>query len=52
MTPLVEAYRAVTLEEQLPDPIGLAAVAAVGIVVAYAGYTLFKRLQGGFVDEL
>jgi lipopolysaccharide transport system permease protein len=52
MTSLVEAYRAVTLQGQLPDPIGLGTLAAVGIVVAFAGYALFKRLQGGFADEL
>lgn len=52
MTSLVEAYRAVTLQGQLPDPIGLGALAAVGLVASFAGYAFFKRLQGNFADEL
>lgn len=52
MSTLIEGYRAVLLEQRLPDAGPLAALALVSGAVAVAGLAVFQRLRGGFVDEL
>jgi lipopolysaccharide transport system permease protein len=52
LTALLTAYRDILLEGVAPDPRPLAIVAVVSAAVAAAGYTLFRRLEPGFVDEL
>lgn len=52
MSTLIDGYRAVLLEQSLPDAGPLALVALAAVVAAAAGLMVFQRLRGGFVDEL
>lgn len=52
MTTLLQSYRAVLLGTPFPPLWRLGVVLAVSLALAGAGYALFRRLQGGFVDEL
>ncbi|HEX3277788.1 MAG TPA: ABC transporter permease [Thermoleophilaceae bacterium] len=49
---LIEAYRAVLIGDPGPSVLGVAAVSAASVALAVAGLTMFRRLEGGFVDEL
>lgn len=51
-TTLVDAWRAVLLEDRLPAAGGLLAVFGAGLVVGALGIVFFRRLDGSFVDEL
>ena len=52
VTPLIEAYRDILLLGRIPPVSRLAALLAMGVVACVVGYALFRRLRGGFVDEL
>ena len=52
MTTLLDLYRALLLGHPFPAVAHVVAVTALSVGVALLGYTLFKRLQPGFVDEL
>lgn len=52
LTILLEAYRAVLIEQRLPEAGPLLGVAAASTAVAAAGYVVFQKLRDGFVDEL
>ncbi|MEX2194787.1 MAG: ABC transporter permease [Thermoleophilaceae bacterium] len=52
LTTILEAYRAVLIEQRLPDAVPLLIVTAASAAVAAAGLLVFQRLRGGFVDEL
>lgn len=52
LTTLIEGYRDVLLDGTLPPARDVAALGAVSVAIAAAGYWLFRRLQDGFVDEL
>lgn len=52
LTTLVESYRSVLIERSLPDPGALALVTAASLVLATLGLVAFRRLEGGFADEL
>lgn len=49
---LLEAYRDVLLENRVPEIAPLAVVLLVGLVLAAAGFALFRRLAAGFAEEL
>jgi lipopolysaccharide transport system permease protein len=49
---LIDAYRAVLLRGQIPDPGTLITLALITIVVVAAGYFVFTRASRHFVDEL
>ena len=52
MSTLIEAYRDVLIERQLPDLGALALVLAGAAVLTLAALAVFRRLAPGFVDEL
>jgi lipopolysaccharide transport system permease protein len=52
MTTLIEAYRAIFLEGSLPDAKRFGILAIVSLGVAALGYAVFRKAEGGFVDEL
>lgn len=52
LTTLIEGYRAVLIEQRLPDPAPIALAAVASVALAALGLAVFRRLQGGFVDEL
>lgn len=52
LTPLVEGYRDVLIDEKLPGAGPLLAVTAVSLAVAALGLYLFQRLRPRFADEL
>jgi len=52
MTTLIESYRAVLLGDRFPPTGHFVAVAVAGVLIAVAGLLCFRRLSGGFVDEL
>jgi lipopolysaccharide transport system permease protein len=52
LTPLLEGYRDVLVNGQLPPAGPIAAVAAASIAMAALGLVVFQRLRQGFVDEL
>lgn len=52
MTTLLQCYRAVLLGSPFPPLWRVGLVVALSLVLAAGGYALFRRLQGGFVDEL
>jgi len=49
--PVVET-RAVLILGRMPDPLGLAIYAAVGLIMAGLGYTWFQKTRKGFADVL
>lgn len=52
LTTLFESYRDVLLDGRLPAAGPLLLVAAASVGLAAAGLVFFRRLRGGFVDEL
>lgn len=52
LTTLVDGYHAVVVDGELPGATSLAVLAGVSALLAGLGYLLFRRLSGGFVDEL
>lgn len=52
LTTLLTAYRDILLRGELPAPGSLALLAAGSAALAAIAYTVFRRLEGGFVDEL
>jgi ABC-type polysaccharide/polyol phosphate export permease len=52
LTTLMESYRSVLIYGTVPPRGRLAIVAAISVVVAAAGWVVFRRLQGRLVDEL
>jgi lipopolysaccharide transport system permease protein len=52
LTTLLLSYRDVMLDGEVPAAGPLALLAAVSALLALAGYAVFRRLEGGFVDEL
>jgi lipopolysaccharide transport system permease protein len=52
LTTLLSAYRDVMLEGQVPPVVPLLLLTAASALVAVAGLAVFRRLEGGFVDEL
>lgn len=51
MTHVIEAYRAVLVDGTLPG-VGFAVTAAASVVLALAGFALYRRVSPSFVDEL
>jgi lipopolysaccharide transport system permease protein len=49
---VVEAYRAVVLEQRLPGPAHVAALAAMALVAFVGGHWFFARSKHAFVDVL
>lgn len=52
MTPVIEAYRAILYEKQIPEFATLIQAAALGVLVCVIGYISFRKLQKGFAEEL
>lgn len=52
MVEILEAYRAVLLDNAWPDFAGLGGVAAVGGVILFWSFRLFRRASARFVEEL
>jgi ABC-type polysaccharide/polyol phosphate export permease len=52
MAYLVEAYRGVVLEHQVPQLAPFAVFCATSVVVFVAGYWVFNRLKYEFADVL
>jgi lipopolysaccharide transport system permease protein len=52
MTTLVDGWRSVLIEGRLPDALGLAVVAVASCALAAVALVVFRRLEGGLVDEL
>ena len=50
MVGLIDAYRAVILTGESPGAWPLAASAAVGVILLFAGYAYFKRSEATFAD--
>jgi ABC-type polysaccharide/polyol phosphate export permease len=51
MSGIIEAYRAVLLNQQLPDyTLGIAGV--ISIIVVVVGYWFFKRVEFQFADAV
>ena len=49
---VVEAYRALVMDQRLPDPAHAAALAAMALVAFVAGHWVFRRSKHAFVDVL
>ena len=49
---LVRGYRAVLLSSNMPDPVDLAVVAALGAAVFLMGGLFFRQMKRGFADVL
>jgi lipopolysaccharide transport system permease protein len=49
---LVEAYRAVFLRGELPDPVAVLALAALSTLLLWVGHRTFTRASYRFVEEL
>lgn len=52
LTTLVEAQRAIFMRGPAPSALALVLVTLASLAVAAVGMLVFRRLQGGFVDEL
>ena len=52
MAGLVDAYRALILRGQLPNPNSLAVVLFFSILAFVIGYAMFKKMQGAFADVI
>jgi ABC-type polysaccharide/polyol phosphate export permease len=52
MTQIVEAYRAVLLYGQAPDPIGFGATALLSVVVLFVGWSVFHRAEFTFAENI
>ncbi len=52
MTHLINAYRDIFYNQEMPDIMPLAIVFAISVVLLVAGYFIFKKLQKGFAEEL
>jgi ABC-type polysaccharide/polyol phosphate export permease len=52
LTTIVDGYHSIVLDGRLPAAGWLAAVALLSVVLAAVGLVFFRRLSGGFVDEL
>ena len=52
MTVIVQGHHEILIDDQVPNLLGLALVAAVSGLIAWAGFRVFNRLSPGFVDEL
>ena len=50
MAGLIEAYRAILLTDEWPDPRYLLSAAVIAIVLLVGGYWFFKRVEGVFAD--
>lgn len=49
---IVDAYRAVLMEGQLPEILPLSILSVVALVLLWIGYNIFKRASYTFVEEL
>jgi lipopolysaccharide transport system permease protein len=52
MTTIVDGWRSVLIDGRIPDAGGLLVVAAGSIALAALALVVFRRLEGGFADEL
>ena len=52
MTQIVEAYRAVLVYGQMPDPVGFGATAALSLVVLLGGWLAFHRAEFTFAENI
>ncbi len=52
MVHVIDAYRAILLDGQMPDWLGLSAVGIAACLLVVAGYSLFRRMSDRFLDEL
>lgn len=52
MTTILEGYRATLIDAAAPDFAALGLVALASAALAVLGLLVFRRLEGGFVDEL
>jgi lipopolysaccharide transport system permease protein len=52
MVQIVDAYRAVLLRGEMPDPQGFSYLMVVSVLLLTAGYTWFRRTSYRFPDEL
>lgn len=52
LTVIVDSYRDLFLYHQMPDWQGLGIVFVLGLFVLIVGYTIFKKLEVGFAEEL
>jgi lipopolysaccharide transport system permease protein len=52
MVHLLDAYRAILMRGELPDPLSLAALGVISGCLLYFGYLMFKRASYFFVEEL
>lgn len=51
-TPFAEGFHAILLHATMPEPMSLALAIIYTIAALLAGYSLFRKLQAGFVDVL
>ena len=52
MTYIIEGYRDIFWQPQMPDISNLLIVLAIGIVLCIVGYLIFNKLQRKFAEEL
>lgn len=52
MTHLINAYRDIFYNQQMPDMKMLGILLAISVVLTVVGYFIFKKLQKGFAEEL
>lgn len=52
MAYLVNAYRSIFFYQQVPDMMGLCVVGIFSVVIFFAGYAIFEKLQKGFAEEV
>lgn len=50
MAGIIEAYRAILLNQQLPDPTLLGTTAVLSVLIFIIGYWVFKRVEFRFAD--
>jgi lipopolysaccharide transport system permease protein len=52
MVHLLDAYRAIIMRGELPDPLGLSVLGVIAVCLIYFGYAIFVRASYAFVEEL
>ena len=52
MTYVIEGYRAIFYNQQMPNIKMLGVILLIGIVLTVVGYLIFNKLQKKFAEEL